>query len=48
VDLRVGVLDLLEASRRFLRTAVVIGMVELHETPIGGAELGVRDCRAQA
>jgi len=37
LDLRVRVLDLLEASRRLRRAVVVVGVVELDQPPVGGA-----------
>jgi hypothetical protein len=39
--LSVGLLDLLEATGRFGRAAVVVGMVELHEPPVRGTEFSV-------
>ena len=47
-DLRVGVLDLLEPARRLDRAAVVVGMVELGQPPVGRAKLLVRDVAADA
>ena len=47
-DLRVGLLDLLEAPGGLGRAAVVVGMVQLHQSPVGGADLGVGGVGANA
>lgn len=47
-DLPVGLLDLLEASRGLDRSAVVVGMVLLDESPVGGAKLIVGNSRLNA
>ena len=43
LDLRVSVLDLFEPARRLGGAVVVVGVVQLNQPPIGGAELRVRD-----
>ena len=44
-DLPVGLLDLLEPPRGLDRAAVVVGMVQLDEPPVGGPKLLVGDAR---
>jgi hypothetical protein len=41
-------LDLLEALCRGGRAGVVVGVVELYESPVGGANLGVGSRRTHA